>query len=200
MKTDTKILLGILGLTLLAVAVVLATAPKGTAVDPNVVNRGGEATGSAQPKMTLVEFSDFQCPACKSFEPYVNQLLEKHAADLRFVYRHFPLPQHNLALKAALAAAAASEQGKFWEYKKELFANQEKLKDDSFEEIAKKLNLDLTRFNQERDSSELLSKVQEDLKDGQKLNVNATPTFYLDGEKLNLDSFDSLAKAVESKR
>ena len=199
MKSDAKILVGILGLTLIVLIFIILGASKVTPVSPAVVSRDGEATGSAQARLTLTEFSDFFCPACKTAEPYISQILDKHAGKIKFIYRHFPLPQHPLAFKAAQAAQAAALQGKFWEYKKEIFANQENLQESSFEAIAEHLQLELERFRHDLNSEETLKKVQQDLSDAKTLNLNSTPSFFINGEKINLTSFEDLVRKIESR-
>lgn len=199
MKSDAKILVTIAGLTILAAAAILVTAPKAQPADPALVNRSGQATGSAEARVTLTEFSDFFCPTCKTAEPFIAAIFEKHADKVKFIYRHFPLPQHPLAFKAAQAAEAAALQGKFWEYKKEVFANQENLQESSFETIAERLQLELERFRHDLNSEETLKKVQQDLADAKTLNLNSTPSFFVDGEKINLTSFTDLVQKIESR-
>lgn len=200
MNKDTKILLTIGGLTLaIVVFIVFSSGPANQKVDSANVNRGGVATGSANPKLTLVEFSDFFCPACKAVNPFVENIIEKYGSDIKFIYRNFPLPQHPLAVDAAKASLAASIQGEFWPYRNLLFANQENLKTESFEELAKNLNLDLSKFRQDLQSKDVNQILAQDIKDSRDLNLNSTPTFFLDGEKVELNSFTDLIKSVETK-
>lgn len=198
MNSDTKILLGITGLTVLVVGFIVLSSSK-KPVERATVERGGVATGSATPKATLVEFSDFQCPACKTVDPVVRQLVEKNSRQLKFIYRHFPLPQHQLAFKAAQASLAAANQGKFWSYKEKLFEKQEELKESDFEEIAKQLSLDLNQFKKDLDSDSIRKAVRDDLNDAQSLGLPGTPSFFFNGERLSLTSFEQLQKTVEEK-
>src|SRR3989338_5392999 len=193
MSGDSKILLGIAGLTVIVIGiVVVGSSASGKPADPVVINRGINVRGPESAPVTLVEFSDFQCPACKSFEPVVEEVINKYSDRLRFVYRHYPLPQHDLAFKAAQASQAADLQGKFWEYKKEVFAIQENLKEGSFEEIAQKLGLDLEKFRNDLNDEKTAKKVQQDLSDAKALNLNGTPSFFVNGEKIELDSYQDL--------
>lgn len=163
--------------------------------------------GNKDAKVTLVEYSDFQCPACKAFEDIVKQLQESYSAeDLKIVYRHFPLRSiHPNADLAAQAAEAAGEEGKFWEMKDLLFKNQaewSKEKDPRglFGAYAKSLGLDVAEFDEdllpEDDSKE---RVEKDYQSGVALGVNSTPTFILNGVVLknpqNLDEFKKLIDA-----
>jgi protein-disulfide isomerase len=163
--------------------------------------------GNKDAKVTLVEYSDFQCPACRAFEDIVKQLKESYSGeDLKIVYRHFPLRSiHPNADLAAQAAEAAGEEGKFWEMKDILFKNQaewSKEKDPKglFGAYAKSIGLDVAEFDEdllpEDDSKE---RVEKDYQSGVALGVNSTPTFILNGVVLknpqNLDEFKKLIDA-----
>lgn len=172
-------------------------------------NQSDYTKWSPEKKNLLVEYSDFQCPACKSFAEYMMEEIEASGSanssimkKVTFVYRHFPLTQHAQAEPAAFAAEAAGKQGKFYEYADVLFAKQKEWvenKDASkkFEEYAKKLGLDLNKFNSDRESKEVRNKVSADLQSGLKFEVNATPTFYLNGKKLGpINSFEDFIKPL----
>ncbi len=188
------------------------TNEKASTVDPNIfINpqahvRGktsvlSESTTSADPSTfvaTLVEFSDFQCPACGAFYPLVKQLEEEFKGKLKVVYKHYPLPQHQYALKAAEASEAAGAQGKFWEYHDLLFENQNDLSVGNLKKLANDLGLNIEQFNNDLDSGKYASTVSEDIKLGNKLNVNSTPTFYLNGKKLILRNADDLKKEIQA--
>ncbi|MBI4091207.1 DsbA family protein [candidate division WWE3 bacterium] len=154
--------------------------------------------GSASAAVTLIEFSDFQCPACKLYFPMVKQLAFQFPNELKIGYRHFPLPQHPFARKAAEAAEAASAQGKFWEYHDKLFENQESFRAESFEQFARDLGLDLDRFNSEVNGAKYTSIVNQDVDLGKEAGVNATPTFFLNGKKLNVLGPEDLFKKVSA--
>lgn len=200
MSSDTKILLVIAAITVGVIGFIIFNSGTITQnVDPAIISRGGVATGSATPKVTLVEFSDFFCPACHAVNPTVDQIIKKDGDRVKFVYRHFPLPQHPLAFKAAEAAEAANLQGKFWTYRDKLFDQQDSLTEASFEQIAKDLSLDVNKFKADMDGSDVLKKVQLDQSDAGKLNLPGTPSFFVNGEKIEFATYADLVKAVEDK-
>lgn len=152
--------------------------------------------GVKDAKTYLVEFSDFQCPACGAFYPKVKEIVEKNKDKMVFAYRHFPLDQHKQALPAALAAEAAGEQGKFWEMHDYIFENQESLSEQMLLESAEKLGFDKAKFETAFKEKKYQDKINKDLSDGAKFGVNSTPTFFLNGKKLDLFSQSDLEKAV----
>ena len=160
---------------------------------------------SSDKKNLLIEYSDFQCPACQNAHNILKTIEASGSADFEitkkvtFVYRHFPLSQiHNKANAAAYAAEAAGNQGKFWEMTDLLFNNQQTWKEsnnpqqEDFVNYAKELKLDVDRFKKDIDSSEVKNRVAEDLKDAEQMGVNSTPTFFLNGQKVEVNSFDEL--------
>jgi protein-disulfide isomerase len=153
--------------------------------------------GSRDSQITLVEFSDFQCPACKMYQPIVDEIVKKYGDKIIFGYRHFPLPQHTYGEKAAIAAEAAAKQGKFWEMYNYLFLNQDTLSDDTVLSGAESIGLDSTLFMNDLKSDYIKEKVLKDKQDGARLGVNSTPTFYLNGEKLQLRTPNDLIKPIE---
>lgn len=163
-----------------------------------LIPAGTYTKGNASASAYLVEFSDFQCPACKAFQPVVDELTQKHKDDLLFVYRHFPLDQHTFAIPAAVAAEAAGAQGKFWEMYALLFANQEKFSAELWPELATQLNLDATMFTVAQSDPVVANKIAADRAYGLKIGVTSTPTFFLNGVKLTVTSYDDLRRAVES--
>jgi protein-disulfide isomerase len=169
------------------------TIPKETLIPPNA-----HVTGNSSASAYLVEFSDFQCPACGAFEPTVESLIAKYTDRMVFSYRHFPLPQHKEGQPAAMVAEAASQQGKFWEMHKLLFANQAALSETLYTDLAQQLNLNLVTFEKDRKDSSLSAIITKDTNDGEALGINATPTFYLNGVKLTLSGPDDLKAAVDN--
>ncbi|OGG04340.1 hypothetical protein A2Z33_03460 [Candidatus Gottesmanbacteria bacterium RBG_16_52_11] len=157
---------------------------------------GTTVTGSASASAYLVEFSDYQCPACKAWEPTVTEIISAYGDRMQFAYRHFPLDQHQVADTAARAAEAAGLQGKFWEMHSLLFGNQERMSDTIFAELAAQLSLDNDRFQNDMNSAAVREKIGRDRGDGIKFGVDSTPSFYLNGRKLELKEFDDLKKAV----
>src|SRR4029077_20450635 len=112
-----------------------------------VASAGSPAKGPANAPIEMIEFSDFQCPFCLRAHPTVTQVLDTYGDRIRFVYRHYPLPNHPNARPAAEAAACANEQGKFWPFHDRLFANPAKLSDADLKQGAAELGLDTSKFN-----------------------------------------------------
>lgn len=162
-----------------------------------LVSGGAYTKGNASASAYLVEFSDFQCPACKAFKPVVDEIIQQNKDNLLFVYRHFPLEQHEFAIDAAKTAEAAGAQGKFWEMYDLLFSNQESFSKTTWSELATQLGLDMTKFESDRTNSKIEEKIMADRSYGLGLGVNSTPTFFLNGVKLKLNSFDDLQNAVQ---
>lgn len=141
--------------------------------------------GPQEAKVTIVELADFECPACASTAPNIKKMLEKYPNDVRLVYRHFPLSYHKNAKMAAYAFEAAAHQGKTWEMYDLLFENSSKLSDNIYEEFAKRLNLDLEKFKADMQSDEIKKIVDNDYNYGIKINLQGTPTFFINGEEFS---------------
>ena len=138
--------------------------------------------GSEHARVTLLEYSDFECPSCKAAASTPALLLDRYPNKIRFVFRHFPLQEaHPHALSAAEASEAASAQGKFWPMHDLLFRNQAHLKDKDLYRYAGDLGLDLARYTAEMDDHIYLQKVREHMEGGRRGHIRATPTFFLDG-------------------
>jgi protein-disulfide isomerase len=137
--------------------------------------------GNAKAELTLIEFSDFQCPFCRESQATLEALRNKYDKRLRIAFVNFPLSMHPQAKNAALAAWAAGQQGHFWEYHDRLFARQEKLGDALYVELAKELKLDLAKFDQDRASDAAAKAIEADKAQGLKVGVNGTPTFVING-------------------
>lgn len=162
----------------------------------------------AEKKNVLVEFSDFQCPACGNFHQLLKTYEASGSADARvasniaFVYKHFPLENiHKNARASASAAEAAGRQGKFFEMGNLLFDNQRLWENEEnptpiFESYAKELKLDLARFRADAKSAETQKRIDSDLVLGNQVKVNATPTFYLNGKKLEYTTLAEFKKAL----
>ena len=157
--------------------------------------------GKENAPITLVEFSDFECPGCKAFQPAVKQVYQWYSDYLRVGFRHFPLPQHKDAKLAAIATQAAGNQGKFWEYADLLFENQSNLSRENLIAYAEQLGLDVQKFQNDLNNSGFDSIVNEDISLGLKLGVNSTPTLFLNGKMMQIkdanDFEDQLTTAVE---
>lgn len=154
--------------------------------------------GSADALVTIVEFTDFQCPSCAQQHPVLEQLVSEFGNRVRLVVRDFPLSQHADAPKAAEAAEAAREQGKYWEYVAVLFRNQSALEVNKLKQYANELGLDRARFDAALDSSKFAEKVERDVLDGQKLGVNGTPTFYINGKRVSDRTYEGLKAIIEA--
>lgn len=143
--------------------------------------------GAINPKVTIVEYSDFECPACAAYAPLVDEVFNEYKDKISFTYRNFPLPQHKNALAAAYAAEAAGKQGKFWEMSTLLFKNQSAWTGVSgapaiFEGYAQELKLDLAKFKKDVASDEVKALVKEDAQSGTLSALDHTPTFFINGK------------------
>ncbi len=143
--------------------------------------------GSKDASVTVIEFSDFECPACKSFWSNVEPQLKEELVDtgkVRFVYKHFPLPQHKYAFKSAEASECAADQGKFWEYHDRLFT--ESLLDvKNLKRYAQELGLDTEKFDKCLKSGVMRSRINDDLSYGAVSKVQATPSFLINGKLMS---------------
>jgi hypothetical protein len=137
--------------------------------------------GAPMAKVTIVEFSDFQCPHCAAAHPDLLRVLREFDGSVRLVYRFFPLSSHTRALPAAKAAEAARLQGKFWEMHDLLFENQRALEDADLEKYATQLGLDVPRFKQDMESEAVQKRIASDRELGMKLGIEATPSFFVNG-------------------
>jgi protein-disulfide isomerase len=159
----------------------------------------GPARGAANARVTLIEFSDFQCPYCGKARATLSQLRTRFADDLRILYRHLPLDFHTEALDAAYASVCAQFQGRFWEYHDVLFDNPTKLDRKHLFEYAKKTGLDRDDFEACLDSDAPRRRVEADLRQAQALGLRATPTFFVNGMMLQgalpFDEFEALIQS-----
>jgi protein-disulfide isomerase len=145
----------------------------------------GPSKGAASAPVTIVEFSDFQCPYCSKAEETVTQVLKAYDGKVRVVYRDYPLPFHPQAEKAAEAAHCAGDQGKYWEMHEKLFANQKALEPTALKGYAKDLSLDQGKFDKCLDSGEKAKVVETNKKAGEKIGVTGTPAFFVNGYQLS---------------
>jgi len=156
------------------------------------------AKGPADAPITIVEFSDYQCPFCARTEPLIQQALAAYPSQARLVYKQFPLVAiHPQAMPAAVAAVAAGRQGKFWEMHDLLFANQRALAPEQIREYARQLGLDLQRFDADIASDEVKAAVQEDMALAQRVGVRGTPTLFVNGHLLQARSLDGFKQAID---
>jgi len=145
---------------------------------------GSPFMGKADAKVTIVEFSDFQCPYCAEGSKVIKKLKAKYGDKLKVVMKQFPLPFHTQAKKASLAALCANEQntGAFWKMHDQLFADQSKLAEDQLKELAVKLGLNAEQFNKCLDENKHIATVEKDIQDGKSVGVKSTPTFFVNGK------------------
>jgi protein-disulfide isomerase len=170
-----------------------------------IVRDTSHSTGASDAVVTLVEFGDYQCPACGQAEPVLEQIRQDYAdKSFRFVFRNFPLTIHANAPAAANAAEAAAAQGKFWEMHDALYANQAAWESVSnptslFSDYAKNAGIgDLAKYDNELKSNAYSDVIKTDQKDGTTLNVQVTPTFFLNGEKLEgVQDYDTLKQKID---
>jgi protein-disulfide isomerase len=150
------------------------------------VNADDPSQGKVDAPVTVIEFSDFQCPFCLRVMPTLKELRAKYGDRMRLVWKDFPLTQiHPQAFVAAQAGNCAREQGKFWEYHDKLFANQSALQPDSLKKYAADAGLDTAKFNQCLDSSKYEARVEDALTAGNHLGISSTPTLYVNGRMIN---------------
>lgn len=166
-----------------------ANAPAG-ATPPNM-------TGSPTALVTVEEFADFQCPTCATTHPMMNEIKSIYGNRIKFIFRDFPLaiPAHDKSYEAAVAAEAAGMQGKFWDMQNQLFTNQQVwTANPGYKQIwndyAQKLGLDVAKFQSDMAGIAAKSRVDEDIKRGKGLNVNSTPTIFVNGVSVDTKDFN----------
>lgn len=142
--------------------------------------------GDPNSSVKIVEFADLQCPACRTAQPIIKNMLEKHKNQVYFVWRYYPLSTHKNARPAARAAEAAATQGKFWEMTDILFTKQPEWSEksdpkDLFAGYTQELGLDMEKFKADLDTSYEI--IDQDFADGNKVSVSSTPTFFINGER-----------------
>ncbi len=157
--------------------------------NPTEVNAEDWTKGNSEAKVTLIEYGDFQCPACSAYQAVLKEMQSKYGSSVNFVYRHFPLTQiHPHALPAARASEAAGKQGKFWEMHDILYEKQNFWSaghgspDGFFVSYAEELGLDIDQFTSDYSNTESRDAVLSDLSSANKLKLNSTPSFLLNGE------------------
>ena len=155
--------------------------------------------GPADAKVTIIEYSDFQCPFCSRVGPTLKQVMSTFGNDVRVCFKHNPLPFHQDAPLASTAALAAGEQGKFWEMHDKLFDNQREIKRDSLEKYAGEIGLDMNKFKAALDNDPYKSQVQADIAEAANFGARGTPSFFINGRSLRgAQPFDAFKAAVET--
>lgn len=159
---------------------------------------GAPAKGPDSAPVTIAEFSEFQCPFCLKVDPTIKRIEEVYKGQVRIVWKHLPLSIHEHAMDAALAAEAARNQDKFWEYHDKLFANQDKLDIESLKRYARELGLDMARFEADRSNPESRKKVEADMAEARTLAVSSTPSFFINGRFVRgAQPFETFAKVID---
>jgi len=158
-----------------------------------------QTQGNEQAAIKLVEYGDYQCPHCGTAYPIIKEIQSTFGDQILFVFRNFPLQEsHRYANIAAQAAEAAGKQGKFWEMHDAIFENQQQLNEEFIEHLAEKLGLDMEEFEEDLDSEEISTKVEDDFESGVRSGVNGTPSFFINGEKFDGGAADLLQVLKES--
>jgi protein-disulfide isomerase len=179
-----------------------AAAPAQPKEDPNkiyAVEVGNSAfKGPADAKVTLIEFSDFQCPFCSQAAKLIDQILEAYPDDVRFSYKNYPLPFHNQAMPAAKAAVAAGKQGKFFEMHDLLFENFRTLSEEKFIEFAGTIGIDVEQFKTDLASPDVAAQVTAEMDEAGKNGVRGTPTVFINGKKPSGRSFELYKSIIDA--
>ncbi len=172
------------------------------AIEPPKVDVSADDDPVLGPKdalVTIIEFSDFECPYCRRVQPTLKRLLKEYEGQVRLVFRDFPLSFHKNAQKAAEAAQCAGDQDKFWPYHDKLF-EQTALAPKDLRKYAGELELDMDKFNACLDENKYAEEVRADMQDGQNVGVNSTPSFFVNGQPLSgavpYERFQELVEAV----
>ncbi|MDP2683598.1 MAG: thioredoxin domain-containing protein [bacterium] len=169
------------------------------------INETDNTKGNADASLVLIEYSDFQCPACATYQSMVKQLMEEYNDQIYFAYRHFPLRSiHDNAQLAGQAAEAAGLQGKFWEMHDKLFENQSDWSNESdptekFATYAGEFELDVEKFKTDLTSDIAKDKVNSDYNSGTAAKVNSTPSFFLNGDKIsNPKTYEDFKELIDN--
>lgn len=141
--------------------------------------------GAATAPVTLVEFSDFQCPFCVAATPQIDAILKTYPTQLKLIFKEFPLDSHSQAALAAAAALAAHKQGKFWQLHDAMFAQKGNLSRRGILALAAGIGLDMPRFQADLDSAQIKQAVQKEMGQGEQIGVDSTPTLFVDGQRFN---------------
>lgn len=150
------------------------------------------------PKLTIVEFTEFQCPYCSRIAPTMKELMDKHPGEIKFIYKNFPLSFHANAKPAAAAAIAAQKQGKFWEYRYALAPHSRELGDSIYVAVAKEVGLNIEQFEKDRVLDDAMNaRIQKDFDLGVKVGVQGTPNFYINGKRQDRFSPELVEKMLK---
>jgi protein-disulfide isomerase len=168
------------------------------------IENGNYLPANSPAKVTLVEFGDYQCPACIEYHPFVKRLLTDFSGQINYVFRNYPLDYHSNALISSYAAEAAGLQDKYWQMYDKIYETVSEWEESTdaksiFIGYAGVLGLDVKKFTSDIDSNDVKNKVQADTNDGNLVKLDATPTFYLNGVKLSVGgSYESFRSIINS--
>jgi protein-disulfide isomerase len=177
---------------------ILLSAPEAPKIDITY-SPNDPVLGPANAPVTLMEFTDFQCPWCKRSQDSIHQVRKNYADKVKLVSRQFPLPMHNRAMPAAMAAVCAKAQGKFWEYHDKMFDGSPKLEDADLLNYAEQAGLKKSKFQKCLADPATKTQVEKDMADGQRYGVSGTPTFFLNGRLANFQDLENQVKAELAK-
>lgn len=197
------VLIGVIGIMMGAFFLLSedTSAPSQSVDNPLQITEGDHIRGSEDAQITIIEYGDFQCPHCANAKPELDQILKDFSGDVRLIYRHFPITNiHPHARAAARASEAAAQQDDFWAMHDLLFSRQDEWSNDpnaqeTFTNYAQQLGFDMEQYQTDFEAAG--SKVDRDSQAAQQLGVQSTPTFYLNGEKVE-GSTDDLRRRIEA--
>ncbi len=175
----------------------------GKLLEPAPVTAADHVRGPATAPVTLIEYGDFQCPACAVYFPIVERIYNEASTSVRLVFRHFPLSQHANAIPAAKASEAASLQGKFWEMFAKLYENQSEWSEVAdaspiFAKYAADIGLDVAKFTSDSALATLAASIQADEDEGIHIGINHTPTFFLNGKEITPNTYADFKTLIDS--
>jgi predicted DsbA family dithiol-disulfide isomerase len=163
-----------------------------------VATEGLPFKGSEKAPVTIAVFDDYQCPYCARLEPQLKQILERYPQQVKLVIKQFPLKMHPQAMPAAKAALAAHRQGKFWDMHEKLFQKQNELNEIKIKELAQSLGLDMGKFEKDMKDPEIERMINQDLQNGFKIQVQGTPTVFVNGKLVRRADIRGILEVVES--
>lgn len=203
---NKRLVMIIVGIVVVVGGFIFITRPRANAPSSANASPSNHVMGANTKNVTLIEYGDYQCPACGQYYPVVKQVTDKYQNDILFQFRNFPLESiHKNARAGARAAEAADLQGKYWEMHDQLYENQNTWAGSSdplsfFEGYAKAVGItDMAKFDSDYKSASVNAVINADLKEGQAIGANSTPTFVLDGTKVtdNPHSVEAFYKLID---
>ncbi|OGQ96379.1 MAG: hypothetical protein A2521_09170 [Deltaproteobacteria bacterium RIFOXYD12_FULL_57_12] len=153
--------------------------------------------GKPEAPVTIAVFDDFECPYCAQLVPVLNEVVAKYAGKVKLAFKNHPLPNHKSAMSAAMAALAAKEQGKFWEFHDALYANYNKLNAEKIQEIGQQVGLDLEKFSRDRKSEKIQQLIEQDLQEAKEIGVRGTPSVFVNGRQLKDRSVEGFSAMID---